>query len=215
MFPKFRRVALAAGSLALSASCSHSIVVRPAPSYDVLAFDAPLPAAAAVYVNAAGLRRVIRIAPDEAGGYGWCGDSQYPVDGEEALGESVITTLAQVMREVRPTATPIDREAMEAGGFDSVIVVRVDEFDGAVTGDPVADFEATAQLTLSVSAFTRDGLILREIVYGSGVRNASGITCNGGAEALGLAVEAAIESVMTELGEIIANSPELRDSLGA
>ena len=208
------RVALAAWFLG-TAACSHAIAIRPAPSYDLLVFEAPLPAAAAVFVDGDQLRREVRITPEETGGYGWCGDSQYPVDAGQALELSVLGTLEQVIREVRRTATPMDREAMEARGFDSVVVVRADTFDARVAGDPFAGFEGNAELTLSVSAFTSDGLLLRDIVYGSGVHNAAGMTCRGGAEALGLAVEVAIESAMTELGEIIANSSELRRSLGA
>ncbi len=208
------RVALAAWFLG-TAACSHAIAIRPAPSYDLLVFEAPLPASAAVFVDGDQLRREVRITPEETGGYGWCGDSQYPVDAGQALELSVLGTLEQVIREVRRTATPMDREAMEARGFDSVVVVRADTFDARVAGDPFAGFEGNAELTLSVSAFTNDGLLLREIVYGSGVHNAAGMTCRGGAEALGLAVEVAIESAMTELGEIIANSSELRSSLGA
>ena len=208
------RVALAAWFLG-TAACSHAIAIRPAPSYDLLVFEAPLPASAAVFVDGDQLRREVRITPEETGGYGWCGDSQYPVDAGQALELSVLGTLEQVIREVRRTATPMDREAMEARGFDSVVVVRADTFDARVAGDPFAGFEGNAELTLSVSAFTSDGLLLREIVYGSGVQNAAGMTCRGGAEALGLAVEVAIESAMTELGEIIANSSELRSSLGA
>ena len=208
------RVALAAWFLG-TAACSHAIAIRPAPSYDLLVFEAPLPASAAVFVDGDQLRREVRITPEETGGYGWCGNSQYPVDAGQALELSVLGTLEQVIREVRRTATPMDREAMEARDFDSVVVVRADTFDARVAGDPFAGFEGNAELTLSVSAFTSDGLLLREIVYGSGVQNAAGMTCRGGAEALGLAVEVAIESAMTELGEIIANSSELRSSLGA
>ncbi len=157
----------------------------------------------------------MHLAPEETGGYGWCGDSRYPVDAGEALELSVIGTLEQGMREIRRTAAPMDRETMEARGFDSVFVVRADTFDAGVAGDPFVDFAASAELTLSVSASMSDGLLLREIVYGSAVQSAGGVTCSGGPEALGLAVEVAIESAMTELGEIIANSPELRRSLGA
>lgn len=209
------RAAIAAFVLSLLLACSHSTVVRPAPSYDVLVFEAPLPAAAAVFVDAEGLRREVRLGPAEAGGYGWCQDSRYPVDAGEALELSVIGTLERVMEEVLRTATPLDRETMEARGFDAMIVVRTDTFDAGVAGDPFRDFRGSAALTLAVSAFTSDGLLLREIVYGSGVHDASGMTCKGGAEAVGLAVEMAVENAMTELGEVIANSRELRGFLAA
>ena len=209
------RAIFATLSSGLLLACSHATVVRPAPSYDLLVFDAPLPATAAVFVDAEQLRRDVHLGPQEAGGYGWCQDSQYPVDAEEALELSVVGTLGQVVEEVRRTAAPLDRRTMEAEGFDCVIVVRADTFDAGISGDPFSDFTGNAELTLSVSAFTSDGLLLREIVYGSGVHDASGMTCKGGAEAVGLAVEAAIHSAMTELGEIIANSRELRASLAA
>lgn len=209
------RAAIAAFPLSLVLSCSHSTVVRPAPSYDVFLFGAPLPAAAAVFVDSDGLRREVHLGPAATGGYGWCQDSRYPVDAGEALERSVIGTLEQVMDEVHRTTAPFDRETMEASGFDAVIVVRADTFDAGVAGDPFVDFRGNAELTLAVSAFTGEGLLLREIVYGSGVHDASGTTCRGGAEAVGVAVEMAIESSMTELGELIANSPELRRSLGA
>ena len=210
-----RRAAIAGFGLSLVLACSHATVVRPAPSFDLLGFEAPLPAAAAVFVDSDGLRREVHLGPAESGGYGWCQDSRYPVDAGEALELSVVGTLEQVMDEVRRTATPFDRETMEASGFDAVIVVRADTFDARVAGDPFQDFQGNAELTLAVSAFTSDGLLLREIVYGSGVHDAGGTTCRGGAEAVGLAVQMAIESAMTQLGEVIASSHELRRSLAA
>jgi len=209
------RAAMALFPLSLVLSCSHSTVVRPAPSYDGSVFGAPLPAAAAVFVDEDGLRREVRLGPAEAGGYGWCQDSRYPVDAGEALGLSVIGTLERVMDEVHRTATPFDRETMEAGGFDAVIVVRTDTFDAGIAGDPFVDFRGNAELTLALSAFTSDGLLFRETVYGSGIHDAGGTTCKGGAEAVGLAVEMAIENAMTQIGEVIASSHELRSSLAA
>ncbi len=207
------RAAIGALPLGFVLSCSHSTLVRPAPSYAVLVFEAPLPAAAAVFVDADGLRREVHLGPEETGGYGWCQDSRYPVDAGEAVERSVIGTLEHVMDEVHRTPTPIGRETMEAEGFDAVIVVRADTFDAGISGDPFSDFSGNAELTLAVSAFTSDGLLLREIVYGSGVHDASGMTCRSGAEAVGLAVEMAIENAMTELGEALVHSQELRSSL--
>ena len=140
----YLRSAIAVFPLSFVLSCSHSTVVRPAPSYDVLVFEAPLPAAAAVFVDTGGLRREVHLGPEETGGYGWCQDSRYPVDAGGALELSVIGTLEQLMDEVHTTATPFDRETMEARGFDSVIVVRADTFDAGVSGDPFSDFTGDA-----------------------------------------------------------------------
>ena len=211
----FLRTAAAVSGLALAAaSCSHAVLVRPAPSYEAFAFEAPLPAAAAVFVDADQLFRQVRMTPDPVEGDSLCGDASFPLDAREALEVSVVGTLERLVRDIRPTAAPLDRQAMEARGLDAVLVVRADTFNVGLTSGPLFSFEAGAELTLSVSAFTRDGLQLREVVFGNAVQTQSGITCGNGSEALGAAVEVAIENAMTELGELIANSPALRDSLG-
>lgn len=215
MTNNFLRGGLTALSLALASSaCSHAVLVRPAPSYEAFAFEAPLPAAAAVFVDADQLFRQVRMTPHLADGDSLCGDASYPVDAREALELSVVGTLERLLRDVSRTAAPLDRQAMEARGLDAVIVVRADTFNVGLTGGAFPSFEAGAELTLSVSAFTGDGLQLREVVFGNAVQNQNGITCGNGAEVLGAAIEIAIENAMTELGELIANSPELRRSLG-
>ena len=213
--PAPRLAAIALAGLALTAlSCSHTVLVRPAPSAEAFAFEAPLPAAAAVFVDADQLFRQVRMTPDLVDGDSLCDDISYPVDAREALELSVLGTLERLVRDVSPTAAPLDRQAMEARGLDAVIVVRADTFNVGLTSGAFLSFEAGAEITLSVSAFTGDGLQVREVVFGNAVQNKSGITCGNGAEALGAAVEIAIENAMTELGELIANSPALRSSLG-
>lgn len=210
------RAALAASGLALAlTACSHAVVVRPAPSYDALAFEAPLPAAVALFVDSDQLFREVPVLPHPSGDGEHCIGSRYPVDAREALEVSVVATMERLVRDVEPTSSPLDRDAMEARGFDSVIVVRVDTFNVGLTSGALLNFEAGAEVVLAVSAFTHDGLQVREVVFGNGVQNRRGLLCDTGAEVLGHAVEVAIENAMTELGELIANSPALRDSLGA
>lgn len=196
-----------------AAACSHAVVVRPAPSYEAFAFEAPLPASAAVFVDAGQLLREVHVVPHPSGDGKHCIGSRYPVDAREALAVSVLGTMERLVREVEPTATPLDGEAMRARGLDSVIVVRVDTFHVGLASGALLTFQAGAELTLSVSAFTRDGLQLREVIFGNGIQHRSGVLCDTGAEVLGHTVETAIEDAMTELGELIASSPALRESL--
>lgn len=197
------------------AACSPAVVVRPAPSYEAFAFEAPLPASAAVFVDADQLLREVHVVPHPSGDGEHCIGSRYPVDATEALEASVLGTMERLVRQVEPVSTPPDGETMRARGFDSVIVIRVDTFHAGLASGALLTFQAGVELTLSVSAFTRDGLKLREVILGNGTRHRSGAFCDTGAEVLGQAVEAAMEDAMTKLGELIANSPELRRSLGA
>lgn len=196
-----------------AAACSHAVVVRPAPSHEAFAFEAPLPASVAVFVDAGQLLREVHVVPHPSGDGEHCIGSRYPVDATEALEVSVLGTLERLVRHVEPVSTPLDGERMQARGFDSVIVIRVDTFNIGLASGALLTFQAGVELTLSVSAFTRDGLKLREVIFGNGTQHQSGAFCDTGAEVLGHTVEAAIEDAMTELGELIANSPALRDSL--
>ncbi|MDE2971696.1 MAG: hypothetical protein OXU35_05260 [Acidobacteriota bacterium] len=198
-----------------TAGCSHAVVVRPAPSYDAFTFETPLPASAAVFVDADQLLREVHVVPHPSGDGEHCIGSRYPVDAREALEVSVLSTLERLVRRVEPVSAPPDGETMQARGLDSVIVVRVDTFHAGLASGALQTFQAGVELTLSVSAFTRDGLKLREVVLGNGTRHRSGDLCDTGAEVLGHTVEAAIEDAMTELGEVVANSHELRGSLAA
>ena len=198
-----------------AAACSHAVVIRPTPSHDAFTFEAPLPASAAVFVDASQLLREVQVVPHPSGDGQHCIGSRYPVDATEALALSVLGTVERLVHRVEPISTPPDGETMQARGLDSVIVVRVDSFNIGLTSGARLTFQAGAELTLSVSAFTRDGLQLRDAIFGSGIQHRSGVLCDTGAEVLGRTVETAMENAMTELGELIANSHELRSSLVA
>ena len=198
-----------------AAACSHAVVVRPAPSYEDFAFEAPLPVSVAVFVDANQLLREVHVVPHPSGDGKHCIGSRYSVDATEALAASVLGTVERLARRVEPISTPADGETMRARGLDSVLVVQADTFHIGLASGALLTFQAGAELTLSVSAFTRDGLQLREVISGHAVQHQDGALCDTGAEVLGRTVETAIEDAMTKLGEVIAHSSGLRSSLAA
>ena len=206
-----RRALVAAAALS-AASCVHTVAIRPAPSYDAYAFEAMLPLGVALHVDGERLFQEARIAGPGHDGDGFCEGNRYPVDAREAFRESVIATLERLVEHVEPTPEPLDREAMEARGLDAVFLVRADSFAMGLDGGVFRDAEAIAELTLVVSAYTRDGLQLREAVYGSNVQQGGAGSCGALADVLAVAVEGAIESSMTELGELLVNAPALRSA---
>lgn len=207
MFGRAPRVALVAALGWSAVSCVHAVAIRPAPSYDAYAFDAALPLGAALHVDGERLFQEARFPP--FGDEGFCDGVRYPVDAREAFRESVTATLERLVRHVEPTSEPIDRAAMEARDLDAVILVRAESFGVGMDGGLFQGTEAVAELTLVVSAFTGDGLQLRDSVYGSGVGTRGG-GCGDAADAAGEAVESAIHAAMTELGELLVNHPALR-----
>ena len=202
------RPALGAAALAALtlSGCAYTVMVRPTPALDAYVFE-PLPARVGVFVDADQLWREVHPI-----GEGLCEEASYTIDAREPLEASVMGTLERLVLEVQRVSSAAGREAMEARGLDAMIVVRADTFNVGLTTDPT--FEAGAELALSVSAFTSDGLQVREVVLGNGVQTGDSLGCGGGSDLLGHAVEIAVENAMTELGELIVNSPDLRHSLG-
>ncbi len=194
-----------------AASCSHAVLVQPTPSYEVLAFEAGLPVDAAVFVDADQMLFEARI-PDFADFT--CANNSYPVDARESFEASVVGTLERLVRKLEHTPAPLNREEMEARRLGAVIVVRVDSFGVGVSTGFFRGFEAGADVAMQVSAFTADGLQIRDFVQGSSVQTGGGSRCSEGAQVVAQAVETAIGNAMTELGELIVNSPALRTSLG-
>ena len=200
------------GAALLLAACTYRVAVRPAPSNRAYAFEDRLPARAAVHVDAEQLFRTVSVLPAQDG---HCADTKYPVDARDALGQSVVGTLEPLVAEVRWSESRVRRSDLEPMGLDAVIAVRADVFDVAIvsTGFFGTGMEATAAVSLAVSVFTEEGLRFREIVAGNAVQSDSVLTCGDGAGLLGGAIEIAIENAMTDLGELIVNAPDLRDSL--
>lgn len=193
----------------VGASCTYGVTVRAAPSRAAYAFDEPLPARVAVFTDGDQLWRDVQIFAEEGG---FCADSNYPVDARDALEGSVVGTLQPLVREVEATPVQIRRDDMVARNFDLVVAVRAEVFDPAIAATGFSGLEATVALGLAVSVFTEDGLLFRESVAGNAVQSSSGVGCDQGAVNLGNAAEIALENAMTELGELIANAPALRDA---
>jgi len=193
-------------------ACTYVVNVHEAPSDAAYAFEGSLPARLAVFVDADQLYREVR--PFDMYANWWCSDSKYPLDARGALPGSVLGTLDRLVAEVELTANPVGRRDMVDQGFDGVIVVRADTFDASL-GTKIGAFEARAHLTLSVSVFTEEGLLIRDVMVGEAVQNGDSHDCDEGAELLGGAMEIAIRNSMTALGELVVNSPELRFTFDA
>lgn len=193
----------------VGASCTYGVTVRAAPSRAAYAFDEPLPARVAVFTDGDQLWRDVQIFAEEGG---FCADSNYPVDARDALEGSVVGTLQPLVREVEATPVQIRRDDMVARGFDLVVAVRAEVFEPAIASTGFSGLEATVALGLAVSVFTEEGLLFRESVAGNAVQSSSGVGCDQGAVNLGNAAEIALENAMTELGELIANAPALRET---
>ena len=143
-----------------------------------------------------------------------CSAHTYPVDARNAFSVSVERTLQNIMEDVEVVSNPIHREEIMASGFNGMIRVEARELEIDLTVIPgfwSSEMEADAELTVSVTVDGADGRLMGTTIEGDDDYKAqAGGACEGGATAIGKAVEAAMKETLERLGERLSNSPRLR-----
>ena len=195
-------------SFALTA-CSYEAPTDISPSYDVYSnYDNKLNLNAALYVDADEMEKNVK--PSGIA----CSAHTYPVNAEKAFETSVFKTFENLVRRVELVEKPLDRQQMRARGYNAMLIVEAEDLDvdfKVVPGFWTSEVEADAEITARLTADTRAGRALGTTVEGDEeATSESGAACEGGATAVGEAVEAAIEETMARLGERLSNSTRLR-----
>jgi hypothetical protein len=203
-----RAAAIAAGALMLGA-CQYTASVAPAPSYSVVSnFGDKIAGKFLLYVSASALDIVARPVGLS------CSAHSFPISMSRSFAESVRATLANVVEAIEVVATPVPSAELAQRGARGMIVVtgeslrsRLGEVDGAFTSTSTGDI----QIVASIAVDGRKGRLLGATVDGDGkAENGAGFMCEGGAKALGMAAEDAMQQAVRKLGEALANSDRVR-----
>lgn len=198
----------------LLSACTYSAPTHVSPAYNVYNnYGDKIPGRYALWVDANRMRGDFDVS-----GY-VCSAHTYPVDAEVAFRTSVAKTLNQLFEYVETSATSLDRTELATRGFDGVIRVEVDDLDVdlvVVQKFWSADMKAEAEISLVFAVDGLDGRLAGGAVEGDDhARNDSGVACDGGADAIGRAVEGAMKEATEMLGERLSNEPRLRTPPGS
>jgi hypothetical protein len=185
--------------------CAYQVPTNIKPSYNVYsAYDEKIPARAAVFVDASQASKDVRVK-----GYS-CSAHRFPVDAESAVANAVIATLGNLVEDVQKVDRPLSRGELSAYGADAMVLVKVEDMDVdlvVIPGFWSAEMESDAEIVFGVKADTRDGRKLGTMVSGKGEARANiGSACEGGAIAIGEALEDALDDALAQLGEAVSNS---------
>lgn len=198
--------------------CSHSVVVNSVPPPETLLPAGVLSSSLGLFVDAA--RVPEEVVLQDSFDSPICGFMRYPLTAREAVTQSVVEAIRAVADDVRLVDAPIHRWRLKENGLDAAVLVRVEAF--AISLSPLRtmvgmDFEAQAEITLSLVATTEDGSEIRKTLTGAATWKAEdrwGFRgCGLGALPATQAAERAIRHATTQLAEWIVGTPELRPSL--
>lgn len=147
-----------------------------------------------------------------------CAGFSYPINASAAFPSSAKGTLSQLVERLEPANGPVSAKQAGVRGASGVITIRGLELRphiqprmGWITGSVEARIIVIVELTVDGS----EGRLLGATVEGEGIAtSASGIACEGGADAVAQATSQATRDVMRKIGEAISNSERVRMAAG-
>ncbi|GIX12351.1 MAG: hypothetical protein KatS3mg118_0310 [Paracoccaceae bacterium] len=203
------RCCLVLAVAAMAGGCSYNAPTSVAPATNIYSsYDDRVPGRFALVVDADRMAQVV-----SPGGYA-CSAHRFPVDARQAFRTSVLRTFENIAQSVEPVERALSREQLAAAGYDGLIRVTVEDLDvdvAVIPGFWTAEIEADAELTMSLAVEGPDGRRLGTTVEGRDDHRAdAGAACEGGAQAIGRAVEKAMKEALERAGERFTNAPRLR-----
>lgn len=143
-----------------------------------------------------------------------CSAHSFPVDMRANFKASVAATMQGIVEEVTLASEGARADSLTLDGYDGVIRVRVEHFDvkmDHIQGFWSADIEADADLTAGLIVDKGDTrVVARTFNARKDAISGAGMACSGGAGAVAEATEEAVRSLLQQMAEEVARSPELR-----
>lgn len=205
------RHTLAVCAILAISGCAYTVPTDISPATNIYSnYSDKVPGRFALFVDAdemAGEFKVSGLA---------CSAHTYPVDARSAFIGSVQSTMENIVDEFEIVPRPMDVATIQSRNLQGMILVEVQDLDIDLTVIPgfwSQSMEADAEVTVSLVVGGPSGRLLGTRVEGDDDYKAeSGGACEGGAIAIGRAVEEAMKEALERLGEKFSNSPRIRNA---
>lgn len=206
------RQILTVGAVLVASGCSYTVPTDISPATNIYSnYSDKVSGRFALYVDADEMAGEFKVS-----GYA-CSAHTYPVDARSAFIGSVQNTMENVVEEVEIVPRPLDATTMQTRNLNGMILVEVQDLDIDLTVIPgfwSSEMEADAEITVSLVVDAPSGRMLGARVEGDDdYKVEAGGACEGGAIAIGKAVEEAMKEALERLGEKLSNSPRIRDAI--
>ena len=198
---------LLAGGLA---ACSYQVATSPSPPPSVItAYADKVPGKWALVVDASRASATLATPGMR------CDRFDYPLDLSKSFAQTAETTFKTVAEDVRLSDHALSRTELQADNYTGVITLRVSDMRANVDVKGVLDTHADATTAIDASILVAKGgtqmVDSLQSGKGEGEREA-GLACEGAADAVATASDAAVEDVIEKLAEQFANSHDVRYS---
>jgi len=189
--------------------CAYRANTKVSPALDIYSnYDNKIPGRFALYVDADDLKSDVKMT-----GYN-CAAYSYPVDASATFTSSVKKTFENLVDEIDIVQSPLDRTQISSGGYRGLIMVKAEDLAvdlRVIPGFFSAEIEADATIIARLTVEGDSGRIMGTSVEGDKTyRTDAGFACDGGATAVGRAVNKAMKETLERLGERLSNSVRLR-----
>ncbi|MGI9297334.1 MAG: hypothetical protein ACR2QC_05465 [Gammaproteobacteria bacterium] len=203
------KIAILTIAAALLSGCAYQAIPDVNPAVSVYqSYGDKVPGRFALYVNADEMEDTIKPS-----GYA-CSSHSYPVDARSQFVTSAQQTLENILEEVEFVDAPLDRTVLTSDNYDGMVVVEVDSFEvelRAIPGFWTYDLDAESEVIIKVFIDDSDGRLFGATVEGDADdTREGGLFCDGGSEAVGESVNAAMKEGLRNMAERLANSTRLR-----
>jgi hypothetical protein len=197
----------------LIASCAYQVHTNIRPNVAAYsAYDEKIPSKAAAYLDAHNAKADVKVSGLA------CSAHTFPVDAEASIKTALLGTLENVIEQVQLVDSPLSRSQLANRGLDTMIIAKIDNMDVdllVIPGFWSADMRSEADVLIGITADNRNGRQFGTTVSGRGKATVNaGSACEGGATAIGKAIEEATENALGTLAERVSNSDRLRRGKG-
>lgn len=191
-------------------ACAYNAPVSVSPNLNVYSsYSEQIPGDYLLFVESDALQTVVRPTGMQ------CGAHNYPVDAREAFRTSVLRTIDQLVGNVQLVDRPVPATEL---GERGMIIVRAESLEvdlQFIPGFWSSTADVDAEITASASVDLAGDRLFGTSASGDGDgQGDAGGACEGGAHAVGRAIEEAMTEVLGQLGERMSNSPRLRRPAG-
>lgn len=204
------RVVTVFSALVFVSACSYQAPTNVAPAYNVFSnYTDKISGRYALTVEAEEMDDTIKVS-----GF-TCSAHNYPLQAQSQFISSTRLTLEQLFESIEVVDEASASNILNSGMYDGLVRVMVDDLDVDLTVIPgfwTATMEADVEITASYTLDRADGRVLGGSVEGDkDFESDSGGACEGGAIAIGQAVEGAMKEATKLIGERLSSSPKLRE----
>jgi hypothetical protein len=193
----------------LVTGCTYQVAVQPAPATaEYTSYADKISGKFALYIDASKMNTQAEPLGQA------CSLNKFPINASEAFKTSTVKTFQKVVQTVDVVDAPLKKEELAGKGYRGLITVHADNFVvhmGVIPGFWTVTIEGDASLSVGVLVDgSSDRLFGASVSSDRSAEKRTGGGCGVGADAISIAITAAIKDALEQIAGRVDEAPKLR-----